>query len=60
MSGEDDLLVLFGSQTGNAEEIARALASDLEDIDLDVGIMSMQSWIEANNVKKNYSIFNLC
>ena len=51
MSGEDDLLVLFGSQTGNAEEIARALASDLEDIDLDVGIMSMQSWIEANNVK---------
>jgi flavodoxin len=50
MSGEDDLLVLFGSQTGNAEEIARSIASDLEDFDLDVGVMSMQSWIEAHNV----------
>jgi menaquinone-dependent protoporphyrinogen IX oxidase len=47
----DDLIVLYGSQTGNAEEIARAIAADLEALDIDVGIMSMQSWIEANNVK---------
>jgi flavodoxin len=46
----DDLIVLYGSQTGNAEEIARSIAADLEELDIDVGIMSMQSWIEANNV----------